>query len=139
MKLSFDMHKALVNDLDVAVQGMRGSDSPADKLYFFSAVYGVAQRIANLEYQDELIFIHQVALLTYQQMIARLNSMRQAQESPVRFHPALFEQLESCIDDLQQCIDAEEPVDSVLKRMAILGYSTTGNGFFLCVKGRLMV
>lgn len=139
MNLSFDMQQALLNELDFALAGMKATDQPAEKLYFLSAVYGAVQRILNIQYDDELVYIHQVVVQAYQQIVGRIGLVRQGQESPVTVSPSLFGKVEEAIGELRQSIANHEAPDAPLKQLAVLGYSTTGNGFYLQIKGQLVI
>lgn len=139
MNLGYDMHEALLTEMDFALAGMKETDQPAEKLYYLSAVFGAVQRTLNIQYDDELVYIHQVVLQAYQQILGRLNMMRQGQETPVILSPSLFVKVEGAVEELRRTIANHEAPDAPLKQLAVLGYSTTGNGFYLQIKGQLVL
>ena len=139
MNLGYDMQEALLTEIDFALAGMKAADQPAEKLYYLSAVFGAAQRILNIQYDDELVYIHQVVLQAYQQIVGRLSMMRQGQETPVSVSPSLFGKVEEAVGELRRSIANHEAPDASLRWLAVLGYSTTGNGFYLQIKGKLVI
>ena len=84
MNISQNMKDELVNEIGFVVKKMRETNSPAEKLYFFSALYAIAQRIINFEYDPELTFIHQVLQHTYNTINGRITMMTSSQQAPVR-------------------------------------------------------
>jgi hypothetical protein len=64
MNLSPEMKKTFINEIRFVLKNMRSTTVAAQKLYFFSAIHAMAQRIVNLEYEPELVFILQVFQLT---------------------------------------------------------------------------
>ena len=139
MNLSADMKKRLLDEIAQVAGRMKGYESPVQKLYFFSGVYGMARHIANLEYHPELIFMEQVMQLAYGMINARLTAMAARQEAGVTMPPGLFSSLEKTLEELAEAIEQGTEVCPALQKMVNLAYSTTGNGYYLYLKGVLRV
>jgi hypothetical protein len=140
MKLSPDLREQLVKEIRFAVNNMRKTDKIIDKLYFFSATYAIFDRIYNLEYDPELVFIHQVVHQTFDSINAKITLASQKDMGIGSSIPAnLFESLSGCIDELANKIEKDENTYSLLEKIANIGYSTTGNGSYLYFKGFLIV
>jgi hypothetical protein len=138
MQLSKTNRLALVNEIKTAVDYMSKASTAQEKMYFFSAVFGIANRIMNLEFDPELGFVHHVTNAAH--VTINGNLMLVAQGQSVRtFPPQLFEKLQEALGDLATNIEGGEPTYPVLERISNLAYSTTGNGYYLFLKGSLKV
>ena len=134
MNLSPEMQKTFTDEIHFIVGKMKATDIPAEKLYFFSAGYGMAQRIINFEYEPELSFIHQVLLLVYNMV-----NTRQAAISAGHGPDNLFNRLEEALEEMADRIEQGLETYPTLQKMVNLAYSTTGNGYYLYLKGMLTV
>ncbi|MFC1946762.1 hypothetical protein ACFLXY_02445 [Chloroflexota bacterium] len=139
MNLSLEMKKALVDEIKFVLKNMRSTNVASQKWYFFSAVHAVAQRIVNLEYDPELIFINQVFQLTYNMVNARLNAMSTGQEGVVGVPDNLFQKVEGEIEKLISLLEENQVSYPVLERLINIAYCTTGNGYYLYIKGMLKI
>lgn len=138
MNLSKDMQKVFTDEIRTAINHMKKVDMPEEKLFFLSAVYGVAFRIMNIQFDPELAFIHHVVNAAYGMMNANLASMRQGQGVNT-FPKNVFEKLEDALKQLVEKIEQGERTYPVLETIFNLAYSTTGNGYYLYLKGMISV
>ena len=139
MNLSQNMKSELTNEINFVVRQMRDVSSPAEKLYFFSALYGIAQRIINFEYDPELMFIHQVLQFVYNTINARIAMITTGQQTPVGIPDNLFTNLENSLAEMTYNIERGANTYPQLQAMVNLAYSTTGNGYYLYLKGMLKI
>ena len=139
MNLSPDMQKRFTDEINFVIKNMKNTDNPTEKLYFFSAGYAMAQRIINLEYEPELAFIQQVLQLVYNMVNARLLAMSMRQEAGVSIPDGLFSSLEEALEEMVDRIEQGVETYPALQRIVNLAYSTTGNGYYLYLKGLLKV
>lgn len=137
-KLSAELRSQLVGEMRFASKSMRNVQKPAEKLYFFSVVFGTANRIMNIEFDPELGFLHHVTATAYSTMIAALNLINSGQMIST-IAPNLFSRLEGQIDVLAEVVEADKPTYYVLQEIANLAYSMTGNGYYLFLKGAVSI
>jgi len=138
MKLSKSNKLALANEIRTAVDYMSKTNVAQEKMYFFSAVFGIANRIMNLEFDPELGFVHHVTNAAYTTINANLMLVAQGQ-SVRTFPPQLFEKLQEALEDLASHVERGEPTYPVLERISNTAYSTSGNGYYLFLKGALKI
>jgi hypothetical protein len=131
------MQQVFINEMRTATEHMRKVVAPEEKLFFISAVHGAAFRIMNIEYDTELAFIHHVMNTAYGMMSANLALVRQGGVNT--FPKDIFEKLENELDLLAQRIEQKESTHPVLERISNLAYSTTGNGYYLYLKGLISI
>lgn len=139
MKLSPNMKNELTNEIDFVINKMRDTKSLSEKLYFFSALYAIAQRIMNFEYDPELVFIHQVLQHTHTTINNRVASITGGQQSPIGIPNNLFNNLENTLAEMSYNIKKGTKIYTQLQTMVNLAYSTTGNGYYLHLKGKLKI
>ena len=139
MNLSKDMKKLFIDELKFVLQNMRATDKPMEKLYFFSAIHSVANRIFNIEFHSELVFIHNVFQATYNQIHANLTTVLQGQGIAIGIPSEVFAGLEIATEELIIRISNNQEICPVLQKISELGYSTTGNGRYLHFKGVLTI
>jgi len=138
MNLSSDMQKVFTDEVATAIKHMKSVNTLEEKLFFFSAVYGAAFRIMNIQYDAELAFIHHVVNAAYGMMQANLASIKQGQGVNT-FPKDAFDKLENALEELVVKIEKGEKTYPVLEKISNLAYSTTGNGYYLYLKGMLTV
>lgn len=139
MNLSPDMQKRFTDEIHFVIKSMKNTNTPAEKLYFFSAGYAMAQRIINFEYEPELTFIQQVLQLVYNMINARLSAILMRQEGGISIPDNLFNSLEEALEEMVNRIEQGAETYPALQKMVNLAYSTTGNGYYLYLKGMVKV
>lgn len=138
MNLSASNKEILVKEIRTAADYMKKATTIQEKLFFFSAVFGIANRLMNLEFDPELGFLHHVTQAAFNTINPSLLMATQGQ-SPVTFPPSVFDKLQEALNDLAICIEDGKPVYKQLQRISNLAYSTSGNGYYLFLKGALKV
>lgn len=139
MNLSKGMQKRFADEIDFVVGQMRRSNDAMTKIYFFSAVHGMAQRIINMEFDPELAFIHNILSASFTTINGRLAIISQGQERGIGIPDNLFDRLEKALEEMANNVRRGENTYPVLERISNLAYSTTGNGYYLYLKGLLTV
>ena len=139
MNLSKNMKSLFIKELKFVLKNMKSTVTPVEKLYFFSAIYAVANRIFNIEFHPELVFIHNVIQATHQSVSASLAAAPQGQEMAIGMPDGLFDELESIMEEMIAKISSNQDISLVLQKISVLAYSTTGNGRYLHLKGMLTI
>ena len=138
MEISAKNKKILVNEIRTAVEYMSENNDARQKMFFFSAVFGIVNRIMNIECDPELVFIHQVTQAAHNQINTNLMMATQGQSVPT-IPPPVFEKLQEALEDLANYIEGGKKTYPVLQRISNLTYSTSGNGYYLFLKGLLEI
>ena len=139
MNLSKNMKSLFVEELRFVLKNMKSTVIPVEKLYFFSAIYAVANRIFNIEFHAELVFIHNVIQTTCQQISTNLAVASQGHESAIEIPDGLFNGIECAIEEMITKISNNQDICPTLQKISNLAYSTTGNGRYLHLKGMLTI
>jgi len=134
MKLSTTNKKILIKEIRFAAEMMGKANAPQQKMYFFSAVFGIASRIMNLEFDPELGFVHHVINTAYNTI--NTNIALSMQGNPT-IPPNIFDKLRDAIVELASYIETDKQTYPLLERISNLAYSTSGNGYYLFLKGDL--
>lgn len=133
MKLSTGMKKQLVEEIRFATSQMKKTEFVDQKLYLFSAVWGMSQRIINFDYDPELTFTYLVLKMAYDQINIRINAIK-AGDKLIPIADSLFPQIEATLEEMAQKIEKGSPIYPELQKILNLSYTTTGNGFYLSIK-----
>ncbi len=139
MNMSPGMKKMFTDEIRFILKNMRNTNVPKQKWYFFSATHAMALRILNIEYDPELLLIFQVLQTTYNTINGRLAALSTGQEVGVGMPDGLISKIEGELENLLNSIDAGEKTYPILQRIANIAYSTTGNGYYLYLKGMLKI
>ncbi len=134
-----EYRQRLAKEYRYTVTKMQQSPSPAKKLFYFSVLFGEAQRVLNWEWDRDLALVHMVIHQVH------------AQISPVTQTPVfgilpingatLFEKLTEAASDLATYFEKRENKSSkeelcqILGRFAEITYAVSGNGSYLYEKG----
>ena len=138
MHLSASNQEALVKEIRTVADYMDKANTEQEKMYFFSAVFGIANRLMNLEFDPELGFLHHVTQAAYTTINTHLAVAAQGQ-SVATFPPPVLDKLQEALSDLAKYIEEEKQTYLVLERISNLAYSTSGNGYYLFLKGSLKI
>lgn len=139
MTISDNFRQILVSEIDYAAKKMEESPTTGKKLYFFSAVHGVIQRIFNLEYDSDLVYAHFVLINTYNSFSERLHAIEKGQEDTIPLSEEQFKKLTVLTEELAKNISGKKDITPTLKKFGILSYTATGNGYYLLQKGLLQI
>ena len=63
MKISKQMTEHFTNEMRDVAKQIKGTENIEEKLFYFSAVFGAAQRIVNFEFDDEKMLSHRVEIV----------------------------------------------------------------------------
>jgi len=135
MEIKDSYRKIIIDEINFAVKRMNSAKSPSEKLYYFSAIYGVFHRIYNLEYNPDLVYTHFILRSTHEAFQNRLKSIEQVRDRTVLLSNEQFDKLSILSKELVSKINKNKDMDETLKKFVILLYSTTGNGYYLMQKG----
>lgn len=143
MQLPKSVQQHLRKEYRFAADKVVEADRLRDKLYFFSALFGEANRALNQHWDAELALIHNVLQEAHKQINARVLSVLSRSEPVVSIPPELPGAIDKVAQELADIFEMKE-VDStklyeVLVRVAELSYVTSGNGYYLYLKGDLKV
>ncbi|MDP2645489.1 MAG: hypothetical protein Q8P24_11150 [Desulfobacterales bacterium] len=138
MNISKSSRENIVKEIKIAVDLMKDSKDPSEKLFYFSAIYGALQRIYNIEYDEELVYAHFVTIVTHQNFFQRLATIRQGDRAYL-ISEVQFDRLADLSQELGNKIKSNEDFTDTLKKMMVLCTSVQGNGYYLMKKGVLKI
>jgi hypothetical protein len=138
MNITEDARKAITDEITYVLAMMEKSDSLEKRLYYFSAIYGITQRMFNFEPDEDLICMHTVLNQVYGLLKNRVEAVKKGDLS-VPISDQQIDKLMKLTKDLGKRIKSKEGIDDILKKFIVLSYSTTGNGYYLLEKGLLKV
>jgi hypothetical protein len=139
MNISPETRRKFCEELRFVARKIDETEDPVQKLFYYSASFGVTQRIYNDEYDSELVFIHYVLNGTHREFTTRLRGIKDARDTAVPLGPEHFEKLTQLTRELSDQIEGDHDVRDTLKNFVILAYTTTGNGYYLSQKGVLKI
>lgn len=134
---SEESRQRLAKEYRYAATKMQESQQPAKKLFYFSVLFGEAQRILNREWDRDLAMIYMAANFVYTQITAQTSLFGVL---PID-GPTLYTQLTQATSDLATYLEKTEDKDNtkelhqIMGRLAEIGYAVTGNGSYLYEKG----
>ena len=133
-KRKIDYKQLIVGEFETSVELMKASKNPDDILFYFSSTYAVLQRVFNFQFNPHLVFAHLILLGAYQAIKVRLDAIK-AGETTVLLKQDLFDRLIALLEEFAQRIKQDKEAYDILEKISLLGFSTTGNGFYLMRKG----
>ena len=139
MNISDNFKETIVEEIKYVARKMDQSKDVNQKIYFFSGIYSIIQKIFNLEYDSNLIFLHFVVRHTYDAFNGRLQAIIKGGETIIPLHEEHFKKLSQITKELAKKLQKNEDLNDTLKKFAILSYTTTGNGYYLQQKGSLNI
>lgn len=134
-----EFRQRLAQEFRYIANKMHAEDNPAKKLYYFSALFGDAQRVLNLEWDRDLLLVHIVFNHAYAQIDSTLQG-RGLHLFPINWE-SLFSELTQIADDVATNFEkveddtSKEELHTILGRCAEIAYAVSGNGAYLQEKG----
>ena len=128
----------IVKELEFVINKINQSPTIEEKLYYFSAVQGVLNRILNLEYTEQLLSAFYITNETLKMFHQRLVSFKAGDKS-INLTDGQLLRLSQITVEFLETIRNDRNVEEVLKKYVVLLYSTTGNGYYLMEKGVLKI
>jgi len=139
MNISKNYKDIIVNEINFVINRMNESKTAEDKIFYFSAIYGMLQRIFNIEYDQDLLFAFFILRDTHNNFLQRLQGIKKQGEMTIPLIEEQFTRLLDITRELSSKIEGNENIDDTLKKYVILSYTTTGNGYYLFQKGLLKI
>lgn len=141
MNLPDQYFKIIIDEFEKVSKQCDEAKSLEDKLYFFSASYGVLYRVMNFSCDPILIFMHQILQYTHQGFTQRLSQLRIpgliSNSIPDVMQDALFSYFSELILSFKS--KDEIKIREVLEKFSNLWYATNGNGFYLFLNKKLKI
>jgi hypothetical protein len=128
----------IVKELEFAIKKIDQAPTIEAKLYYFSAVHGILNRILNLEYTEELLLAFYITNETLR-MFQQRHAAFKAGDTAIRLTDEQLLGLSRITGEFLEAIRNDGSVEEVLKKYVLLLYSTTGNGYYLMEKGVLKI
>ncbi len=135
-----ELRLRLATEYRYAATKMQQSAPPVKKLFYFSVLFGEAQRILNWEWNRDLALIHMVTQSTYNQINIMAQNPILGATFPVG-GSIIYDQLTQATSDLASYLektednDSKEELHQILGRFAEITYVAGGNGSYLYEKG----
>lgn len=138
MKINKIYKAAIISEVKYVLKKMKETSSLEKKLFYFSAIPAELLRVLNLEYDQDILYMHHVVNHTHVTFLQRMTAMKAGDLIVVIDEKQIYK-LESLLADIIGVIEQKKEVDSLLKAFIELAYSTGGNGFYLMEKGLLKI
>lgn len=139
MKISAQNRKIIVNEFKYVAKKIREEKQLNQKSYYFSGAYGVVNRIFNIEFDPTLVFIHGVLQSSQNNINTFVERILSGQERNIQITEKHFEGLAKALEDLSDKIEKGKDLSMPLQKISNIGYSATGNGYYLYQKGVLKI
>ncbi|MBI2917455.1 MAG: hypothetical protein HYY01_05615 [Chloroflexi bacterium] len=138
-----DLQQRLASEFRFAADKVAEAPNLPAKLYFFSALFGETNRIMNQSWNAELALLHMVLLSAHREINGRLTGaaadLNRAVGLPERLPEALTEISRNLADLFEEETIGVPELHTLLARVAELGYTCTGNGQYLYLKGQIRI
>ncbi len=141
MNISDNYYEIILNELKQVQKNCNETKNPNDKLYFFSASFGILNRVLNLECHSILVFMHQVLNQLHQAVNHRLQTPSApgsiANAFPTELWDKIFSTYGELIDNFEK--KDEDAIRKSLEKLTLISYATTGNGYYLYLQKKLSI
>lgn len=137
MTITEEHRKAISDEFKAVSNLMRQEQDVLRKTFYFSGAHAVIQRVLNLEFEPSLILLHTVLQGVYTALNIRLQAIMQGQERIIEIPDVALSRLADYLEELGDSIRQNKDIIQPLMKISQVGYSTTGNGYYLYKKGVL--
>ena len=130
-------HKTILADeIAFAREKMDGESDTRKKVYYYSAVPAMIQRIFNIDstFDRQLIFMFMVLTASHNQMKAVMDRIV-AGDRMITPPENFFDKISIYLQELEDKIRNNEDTYIILEKIAVSAYFLDGNGYYLHQKG----
>ena len=126
-----------IRDSRYAVTKMQQSPELERKLFYFSVLFGEAQRVLNWEWNTDLALIHMITQQVHAQVNRLLQTPGLLQTLPIDLRIVFdkLTQVASALATYFEKAENKEELHRILGGLAEISFATTGNGSYLYDKG----
>lgn len=139
MNISEEYFKLINNELKEVKKLCNEAKTLEDKLYFFSASFGVLNRVMNFSCEPILVFMHNVLQDAHKKLSQRRAIPQKpgviCESLPKEIIDSFFSYFYKLINEFSN--KDENKIRKVLEKISYISYTTTGNGFYLYLSGKL--
>jgi len=128
----------IVKEFDYAFKKMKASSDPDETLYYFTAFFNTLNRVYNLHYSDDLLFAFIVMENAYNFILER-NRIKKSGENTINFHEKFGTKFIQIVRNIKDGFFQKTKRLAALQELAVIAYSTTGNGQYLTEKGDITI
>jgi hypothetical protein len=141
MKITPENVDHIIKEIDFVLQKMGEALTAESKLYYFSAVHGMINRVMNFQCDPVLVFAHQVLSTVHSAFTSRLTAAKGDGGKHLSVSEEMLEKLQDTLGKFNIAFQTKDQakIYASLERFANLGYATTGNGLYLYQKGVLKI
>jgi hypothetical protein len=139
MNLSDSLRTELEKELRFVSDKIIAEKDVMRKVFYYSAAYGVTRRIMNLSYDSQLSFMHLILEASYRQINDRVNQIVRGRDATIPLISDFFEKLSEEVLNLAESVKNDQDTYKILERIVTLAFLTTGNGYYLYVKGQIKI
>jgi len=135
-----ELRQRLSKEYRYAATKMQESPQPARKLFYFSVLFGEAQRALNWQWDRDLALIYTVTQHAHTQINTTIQMPGLGQVLPIDW-TTVYDKLTQVASDLAAYFEkaenegSKEELCQILGRFAEIAYVVSGNGSFLHEKG----
>jgi len=138
LKLEKHFKEMLVKELHDVTKKIKKETDLRRKVYFYSAVRGITERIMRLHFDSELLLTTIVVGMSYNQVNERVNMFVTGDRIIPISHETL-NKLADYVDELADDIEKGRATYKTLEKIATLSYTATGPGYYMLETGQMKI
>lgn len=135
LTISENLRRMIIDEFNFAVGKMREKTDPLEKLFYYSAAYGILPRIFNQEFNPQLVHMHMILQLSYNTINRAVHEILSGMERVIKIPENYFEKLEDTLEELAEKMEKYDDVGTTLQKITNITYALIGNGYYLLQKG----
>ena len=132
MDISDEYRKLVVDEIAYVRKRMGEAKSADKKVYYYSAIFGLLERVMRMDYDRQVLFIHFVFNSTYNLIYSQIQAIK-AGGIPIELdYPDFFANLDVGLANLQSHMEKKQDNDIYgdLEYIVALAWTITGGGFY---------
>jgi len=140
MVIKEEYKQKIIEEFKSISKDIKEANTVQEKLYYYTATYGTLNRILNINYDPELLFINFILERCFEGLdITIKRSMSSEIIPPIPDLTILMEKIGDEIGKLADALENNKSYTHILVRIVELVYTTTGNGAYLYHRGIIKI
>ena len=140
MEIKTSNRRLIIDEINNVRELMQKEQLPVKKIYFYSGIHAQMQRVLNIDFDPQLVYIQFILQRCHDAINLRISQIMSG-DLIVELSEDFFEKLDQYFLELADKISKkrDNEIEAILIKIVGLAYSTTGNGYYLMQKGKKLI
>lgn len=139
MNINKENKEKLIQEIDFVIAKLNDKKiHPMKRIYYFSGIHGLLNRVFNFQFDPTLVLLHNVLQHVYQTNSSNLGKLFLGKDPTIEFSENIFLKLSEYLLELKDYLNnSNNEIYKIIEKFSTIAYISTGNGNYLYERGKI--